>query len=843
MRRDLVVAVTAALTLLAATFVAVPSAQAAVPSFTSDDFSGGDLGGAPWTVVDPVGDGTVAVAGAGTDDAQLGLSIPAGTDHDAWGANRSLRVMQPAADVDLEVEARWSTVPTRKYQMQGILIEQDDDDWLRFDVHSTGSALRLFASRTAGGSSKALHQSTITAGEDVRLRVTRAGSSWTLAHASGTQPWTVAATVTHTLAVTAIGPFAGTSGTKPEWTSSLDWFFDTTSPVDPEDGQVATLHPLTTEVVGQGTVTRAPDAASYVAGTDVQLTAEPAAGWEFSGWSGDASGTEPTTTVTVSSPASVVATFTELPEPPPVEEHPVQVQVVGDGTVTSSPQGSTHPEGTVLTLTATPGAGSEFTGWSGDATGTAPVVEVVVDGPLTVTATFEVVEEPPTEDPPGEDPPPSGIVSDDFSAGVLGDQWTVVDPKGDGTVGFAGTGTTDARLALTVPAGSAHDPWGSSNGALRVMQPAADEDVQIAARFTSAPTLKYQMQGLLVQQDAQNWMRFDVHSTGSSLRAYVARTAGGVSKQLLARTIPNAPETGLRVTRTGDEWRVELSQDGVTWEELGSVTHALDVTAVGPFAGNSGTKPAFTAEVDWFFDTATPVDPEDAVVADVHALSTAVEGEGAVSRSPSAGTYVEGTVVELTAAPAPGWEFTQWGGDASGTSPTTSVTMDAPRSVTATFTRLPANPPVIDVWYGDEQAFGVNGESQLWVNVLGNVSDTDGVTSLTASVNGGTPRPLQLGPNLRRLYGAGDFNVQIPYADLQDGANTVLLRATDALGEVTTEEVVVVKDVRPVPGSRTVTWQEGDDPNDSAQVVDGKWSVGPDGLTVEEMGYDRTVAI
>ena len=48
---------------------------------------------------------------------------------------------------------------------------------------------------------------------------------------------------------------------------------------------------LTTSVVGSGSVTRLPNATSYTQGSTVTLTAVPASGWTFSGWSGAASGT------------------------------------------------------------------------------------------------------------------------------------------------------------------------------------------------------------------------------------------------------------------------------------------------------------------------------------------------------------------------------------------------------------------------------------------------------------------------------------------------------------------------------------------------------------------------
>jgi uncharacterized repeat protein (TIGR02543 family) len=71
-----------------------------------------------------------------------------------------------------------------------------------------------------------------------------------------------------------------------------------------------------------------------------------------------------------------------------------------------------------------------------------------------------------------------------------------------------------------------------------------------------------------------------------------------------------------------------------------------------------------------------------------YTLSTTVSptGGGAITRSPDAASYAAGTVVTLTATPASGYTFSSWSGGASGTSATTSVTMNANTSVTANFT-------------------------------------------------------------------------------------------------------------------------------------------------------------
>jgi len=60
-------------------------------------------------------------------------------------------------------------------------------------------------------------------------------------------------------------------------------------------------------------------------------------------------------------------------------------------------------------------------------------------------------------------------------------------------------------------------------------------------------------------------------------------------------------------------------------------------------------------------------------------------GSGTITNNPSASLYPWGTTVTLTAAPSSGSQFAGWVGACSGTSPTCTVTMTSPKSVTATF--------------------------------------------------------------------------------------------------------------------------------------------------------------
>jgi hypothetical protein len=150
---------------------------------------------------------------------------------------------------------------------------------------------------------------------------------------------------------------------------------------------------------GSGTVTSSPSgiacppacSAQFAPGTDVTLTATPGAGSTFVGWSGGGcSGTGPCRIRITTDPIAVTATFAG-----PLGLT-VAIAGTGSGTVTSNPPGIACPttcsapftSGTVVTLTAAPGAGSTFAGWSGGGcSGTGPCA-VTVSGSVVVTATF-----------------------------------------------------------------------------------------------------------------------------------------------------------------------------------------------------------------------------------------------------------------------------------------------------------------------------------------------------------------------------------------------------------------------------------------------------------------------
>ncbi len=209
-------------------------ASAAAGAPVSDDFHASSLNTSLWSVENPVGDGSVSLNGHA-----LVMSLPAGTDHDLWtGGSRALRVVQPVANSDFEVETKFESMGSAKYQDQGIVVEQDASTLLRFDVLSTGSSNVLFAASVSGGTASVkLAQTLGNAAQPFWMRVKRTANTWLLTYSQDGVTWLTGVSFSYTMTVADMGPYAGNAGSPPPaWTASVDYFFNTASPIVPEDG-------------------------------------------------------------------------------------------------------------------------------------------------------------------------------------------------------------------------------------------------------------------------------------------------------------------------------------------------------------------------------------------------------------------------------------------------------------------------------------------------------------------------------------------------------------------------------------------------------------------------------
>ena len=177
-------------------------------------------------------------------------------------------------------------------------------------------------------------------------------------------------------------------------------------------------HTLTTAVSpgAGGSINPAAGIHTYYEGAIADITAAPASGYTFTGWSGDCSGAG-ACQLSMNTDKAVTANFTLI-------TYTLTAGNNGHGTVTLDPGGGTYVSGTTVTLTPVPNSGYVFSAWSGsnagDITNSSGVYVIVMNGDKAVTANFSVITNP----------------------GILGDV------NGDGKVN-----STDALIVLSGSAG------------------------------------------------------------------------------------------------------------------------------------------------------------------------------------------------------------------------------------------------------------------------------------------------------------------------------------------------------------------------------------------------------
>ncbi|GAA3970285.1 beta strand repeat-containing protein [Hymenobacter antarcticus] len=576
-------------------------------------------------------------------------------------------------------------------------------------------------------------------------------------------------------------------------------------------GASTSTYSLTATAVGSGTVSKNPDQRSYLSGANVSLTATPAAGFQFSGWSGDATGTANPLTVAMTANKAITATFT----PASPTSYTLNTATSGSGTVARSPDQATYPNGASVSLTATPAAGFTFTGWSGDATGTTNPLSVSMTANKTITATFSTSTAPPQV---------TGftLVNADneqdiqvLTSGATLNLATLptrnlnvranTNPATVGSVAFALSGPqpqtqTDAVApyallpdvagnypAWTPPVGSyslTATPYTGSGGsgqtfyrAVNVnggaivldgqswaasasttnfqltgrafanqnvaLSPATDATrasmirssvfgTSITATFSSVPAATYNVylyvwednspetydvtvQGQVVLRNynsgaAGHWDRLGPYAATVSNGSLSIGTAGGYANLSGIELWQQGTTTGvagtsltvnfsvtdqappaqysLTVTTAGNG-TVSKSPDQLTYSSGSTVTLTATPAAGQQFTGWSGAATGNTNPLSVSMTANKTITATFAAIPVAYTLTTAVVGSGTVTPSPNQATYFSGAIVSLTAAPAAGFAFSGWSGDATGTTNPLSVSMTANKNITATFTALP----------------------------------------------------------------------------------------------------------------------------------------------------------
>ncbi len=388
---------------------------------------------------------------------------------------------------------------------------------------------------------------------------------------------------------------------------------------------------------------------SYPPGTIVTLSAAPAAGSTFAGWSGACSGTGDCQ-VTLSAAQSVTATFTAVPT------FAITYTKAGTGSgttsfVTSDAQSScaascskSFTSGSVVMLNAAPNFGSTFAGWSGGCTGTG-ACSVTLTAAKAVTATY-----------------------------TLSTAYAITYTKagtGSGTISFAPTGSQAScaasctnsyasgsvvTLSAAPASGSTFAGWSGGCTGTAVCQLTLSAAKAVTATFNLSPTyaITYTKAGT-----GSGTTSFWPTGTQASCAASCANTYASGS----AVTLTAAPAAG----STFAGWSGGCSGTSkcqLTMSAAKSVTatytllpsYAITYTKAGTGSGTTSFSPA---------------------------------GTQASCAASCSNSYTSGSVVTLTATPATGSSFAGWSSGCSGTS-TCQLTMSAAKSVTATYTLLPS---------------------------------------------------------------------------------------------------------------------------------------------------------
>jgi Glycosyl hydrolases family 28/Divergent InlB B-repeat domain/Bacterial Ig domain len=476
--------------------------------------------------------------------------------------------------------------------------------------------------------------------------------------------------------------FAQWSGSGYTGTSSSASFVLTSNTTETASFVQGTTCTLATNVTGSGSITVSPSGGAYSCGTALTVTAVPSSSdWSFTGFSGALTGTANPQTLTLNANSTVSAAFTQV-------NFPVNVTVVGPGTVTADPSASSYAQGTQVQLTATPNSGAYFAGFSGDVTSTTSPATVTVNTTKNITATF--VNSVITQD----------AVSHAVSTGstsVL--SWTHTLGSGSSRAVVIAIGSADSVASPDANAvvtsvlfnGVYATPipnsliYGGTSGMVQTqLFYLTDAELPAAGTYTVQVNLAGSVGG--VQAGAISL--FGVNQ-GPPEAVVTHRDTTGAD-------LINTPIT----TLTNNAWVIDAVEDnnvtGLTANAGQTVAWSQSSTGTGTGGSSTLAVPtAGTTTLGWAgsasrlahslaaFPTAGTIVPA------TYALTTSVVGGGTVTTNPGITQFPTQTGVLLTATPSVGYSFSGWSGDFTSNANPLPIVMDTNHSVVANFTTAP----------------------------------------------------------------------------------------------------------------------------------------------------------
>ncbi|CAL2105085.1 putative repeat protein (TIGR02543 family)/predicted secreted protein (Por secretion system target) [Tenacibaculum sp. 190524A02b] len=420
-----------------------------------------------------------------------------------------------------------------------------------------------------------------------------------------------------------------------------------------------------------------PTNGTYFEGTSVVLTATPDAGYQFDGWSGDATGSTNPLTITMDADKTVTATFSKI-------QRTLTVNATNGSVSTNpNPTNGTYDDGTSVVLTATPDAGYQFDGWSGDATGNTNPLTITMDADKTVTATFSKIQRTltvnATNGTVGTNPNPTNGTYDDGTSVVL----TAIPNAGYQFDGWSGdvTGNTNP-LTITMDADKTITATFSkiqrtltvnaTNGSVSTNPSPTNGtyDDGTSVVLTATPDAGYQFDG------------WSGDATGNTNPLTITMDADKNITAMFSKI-----QRTLTVNATNGSVSTNPNPTNGTYDDGTSVVLTATPDAGYQFDGWSGDATGNTNPLTITMDADKNI---TAMFSKIQRTLTVNATNGSVSTNPTLtnGTYDDGTSVVLTATPDAGYQFDGWSGDATGNTNPLTITMDADKTVTATFSKI-----------------------------------------------------------------------------------------------------------------------------------------------------------
>ena len=390
----------------------------------------------------------------------------------------------------------------------------------------------------------------------------------------------------------------------------------------------------------------------------------------------------------------------------------------GAGTVTAKPSQTSYPSGTQVVLTATPTTGYTFSGWSGDASGTANPLTVAITGNTSITANFAALPGSLTVTPatalsaagaPGGPFTPSSAtytLQNSGNAPITWNasktqQWVTLSLSGGGSLAPGGTATVTVSLnatAATLAAGNYSDSvifTNATNGSGTTTRTvnltvAAAQSSNIASLATVTASTQntstgqtavkavdgvidgypgdYTKEWATTGQKTGAWLNLS-WSAPYSVNQVVLYDRPNLNDQITTATIAFSDGSSISVG--------PLNNNGTatTYSFPARVITGLKMTVTGV---SSSTGSVGLSEIQVYGTPASGIQ---------YTLTTSVSpsGGGSVTANPSQTGYPSGAQVVLTATPTTGYTFSGWSGGASGTVNPLTVTMAGNLAITANF--------------------------------------------------------------------------------------------------------------------------------------------------------------